>query len=155
MINKNAYRLDLPRTVQNHNVFHVAYLDCFTQPVRGLQCSEPHLVIVEKTGEWEVYGILDSRWHYQKLQYLVWWAGYNHICASWQPAEDREYARDLVDELHQKHPDWPWEYMYTVRGWRYGEHRGILDIAFVPWFLHSHLFRFNSSSALYKCISKM
>jgi len=64
---------------------------------------------VEDTVEWEVEHILDSRRRHQKLHYLLQWAGYNHICNSWEPAEQHENARDLVDKLHQEHPDRPWE----------------------------------------------
>jgi len=66
-------------------------------------------MIVEKTEEWEVDHILDSRRHYRKLHYLIQWAGYNHIRTSCEPAEHLENARDLVDEFHRERPDRPRE----------------------------------------------
>jgi len=33
VIKKNAYKLDLPKTMRNHNVFHVSQLDRYTIPV--------------------------------------------------------------------------------------------------------------------------
>jgi len=33
IINKNAYKLDLPKTMRNHNVFYVSQLDNDTPPV--------------------------------------------------------------------------------------------------------------------------
>jgi hypothetical protein len=34
-IYKNAYKLDLPKTMRNHNVFHVSLLDRYTPPIIG------------------------------------------------------------------------------------------------------------------------
>ena len=109
IIDQNAYKLDLPSTMRNHNVFHVSLLDRYTPPVRGQPSSEPHPVKVEETEEWEVDRILDSRRRYRNLHYLIQWAGYNHIRTSWEPAEHLEHARDLVDEYHRERPDRPRE----------------------------------------------
>ena len=95
--------------MRNHNVFHVSLLDRYTPPVGGQPSSALHLMIVEETEEWEVDHILDSRRRYRKLHYLVQWAGYNHIRTSWEPAENLENARDLVDEFHRERPDRPRE----------------------------------------------
>jgi hypothetical protein len=35
VISKNAYKLDLPNTMRNHNVLHVSLLDRYTPPVGG------------------------------------------------------------------------------------------------------------------------
>jgi len=107
IINKNAYKLDLPSTMRNHNVLHVSLLDCYTPPVGGQLSSEPHPIIVEQTEEWEVDRILDSRRRYRKLHYLVQWASYNHIRTSWELAKHLKNARDLVDEFHRERPDRP------------------------------------------------
>jgi hypothetical protein len=84
IINQNAYKLDLPQTMRNHNVFHVSQLDRYTPPVVGQPPSEPLPTIVDKSGEeeWEVDRILDSKWRYRKLHYLVQWAVYSHIRTS-------------------------------------------------------------------------
>jgi hypothetical protein len=61
IIKMNAYKQDFPSMLRNHSVFHVSLLDRYTPPVGGQTSSEPHLMIVEETEEWEVERILDSR----------------------------------------------------------------------------------------------
>ena len=55
--------------------------------------------------EWEVETIMDSRLHYNRLQYLVKWKGYD--APTWQPATDLEHSSDLVRQFHQLWPDRP------------------------------------------------
>jgi hypothetical protein len=108
-IYKNAYKLVLPSTMRNHNVVHPSVLDRYTLLGRGQPPSAPHPMIMAETVECEVDRILDSRWRYQKLHYIVQWAGYNNISTSWEPAEHHKHARDLVDVFHRQRPDRPRE----------------------------------------------
>jgi len=80
--NKYAYKVDLPKTLRNHNVFHVSQLDHYSPLVVGQPSSEPHPLIVYDLEEWEVERILDSKQRYRKLHYLFHWAGYSHIRTS-------------------------------------------------------------------------
>jgi len=105
IVNLCAYKLDLPKTMRNHKVIHVSHLDHYTPPVVGQPSSEPYPGIVDDSEEWEVEQILDSKQHYQTQHYLMQWVWYNHICASWEPLEDVENARELINEFHQDHLD--------------------------------------------------
>jgi len=107
IINKNAHKLDLPKTMQNHNVFHMLQLDHYTPPVGGQPSSEQHPVIFDDSEEWEVELILDSKQRYWKLQYVIQWARYNHIRTSWEPLENLDNARELIDDFHRNHPNKP------------------------------------------------
>jgi hypothetical protein len=109
IINQKSYKLDLPKTMRNHNVFHVSQLDRYTPPVVGQPPSEPQPTIVDepRDEEWEVDRILDSKRRYRKLHYLVQWAGYSHVRTRWEPAENLENAQELVDEFHREHPSKP------------------------------------------------
>jgi truncated hemoglobin YjbI len=107
VINKNAYKLDLPKMMRIHDVFHVSLLDSYTPPIAGQPPSEPQPTIVDDSDEWEVERILDSKRRYRRLHYLVQWAGYNYIRTSWEPAENLEHAQELVDGFHRENPDKP------------------------------------------------
>jgi hypothetical protein len=61
IINKNSYKLDMPKTMRNPNVFHVSQLDHYTPPVIGQPSLQPNPVIVDDSEEWEVEQILDSK----------------------------------------------------------------------------------------------
>ena len=98
--NKNAYKLDLLKTMRNHNMSHVSQLDHYTPQVVGQTSSEPHPVIVNDLEEWEVKQILDSNLYYPMLHNLIEWGGYNHIHTTWEPLENLENARKLINEWH-------------------------------------------------------
>jgi hypothetical protein len=103
VINKSAYKVDLPYTIRKHNVFHVLLLNHFTPPTPGQLPSEPQPTIVDDSEEWEVDRILDSKRRYRKLHYLVQWAGYSYVRTSWEPAENPGNGQQLVNEFHREH----------------------------------------------------
>jgi hypothetical protein len=97
VINRNAYRLELPYSMKVHNVFHVSLLDRYVGPVPGQQPSDPPPAITAENPdaeEWEVERVLDSRKRYKRLWYLVQWAGHNYVNTSWEPAETLEGASE-------------------------------------------------------------
>ena len=55
--------------------------------------------------EYDVEKILDSRIYQRKLQYEVKWEGWDEGHISWEPAENVENAKELVEEFHKEHPD--------------------------------------------------
>jgi len=105
ILNQNAYRLDLPKMIRNHNIFQVSKLDLYTPPVVGHLPWQLQTTFVDelRDEEWEVDRILDSKWRYRKLHYLVLWAGYSHVCMSWTLAENLDNAQELIDEFHREH----------------------------------------------------
>jgi RNase H-like domain found in reverse transcriptase/Reverse transcriptase (RNA-dependent DNA polymerase)/Integrase zinc binding domain/Chromo (CHRromatin Organisation MOdifier) domain/Integrase core domain len=110
VINANAYRLELPRELRIHDVFHVSLLDRYTPPGPGQPQPEPLPTIAaseDTEEEWEVERILDSKRRYRKLHYLVQWAGYDYVRTSWEPAENLENASQLVEQFHRENPGKP------------------------------------------------
>jgi hypothetical protein len=72
----------------------------------GQPKSEPLPKIVEEWGqeEWDIDRVLDSKRGYRKLHNFLQWAGYSHIRTSWDTAENVDYAQELINEFHPKHP---------------------------------------------------
>jgi len=71
VINKNAYKLDLPYTIRKHNIVHVSLFDRYTPPNSGQPPSEPQPTVVDDSDQWQVDRILNSKRRYRKLHYLV------------------------------------------------------------------------------------
>jgi hypothetical protein len=107
VINRNAYKLDLPFMIWKHNVFQVSLLDRYTPPSAGQPPSGPQPTVVDDCDEWEVDRILNSKPRYRKLYYLVQWADYSYVRTSWEPVENLGNAQELVDEFHREHPRKP------------------------------------------------
>jgi predicted metal-dependent hydrolase len=57
--------------------------------------------------KYEVNDILDSRYHYGKLQYRVAWTGHPPDRA-WYPAENfQEHSKEILIDYHQRYSDKP------------------------------------------------
>lgn len=101
-INPVAYRLQLPRSLRIHPVFHRSLL----QPANTSRPAPdpPAPLQVEGEEEFLVRQIVDSRRHRGTLQYLMDWEGYSPDDRSWEPASD-VHAPDLVADFHHRYPD--------------------------------------------------
>ena len=76
-INKNAFRLRLPKGSRQHSVFNVSKLTPFVEPKASSDEIEPHPDLVDGFEEFEVEAILDSRMEGTRKLYLVKWKGYS------------------------------------------------------------------------------
>jgi len=91
-----------------HPVFNVVKLSATLEdPIleRKPQALPPPIVI-DGEEEWEVEGILNSRWYQRRFQFLVKWKGFSREHNSWEVVSDIK-APDLVTEYYQKHPAVP------------------------------------------------
>jgi hypothetical protein len=61
VINKNAYKLNLPYMIRKHNIFHVSLLDRYTPPTVGQPPSDPQPKVVDDSDKWDVDRILNSK----------------------------------------------------------------------------------------------
>ena len=91
-----------------HPVFHVSLLTPYqANTLPGRVQPPPPPIIVEGFEEFEVQEILDSRIHYNKLQYFVDWKNYGPHERTWEPAKFLNHAKEAVARFHTRHPNRP------------------------------------------------
>ena len=71
-----------------------------------LQPLQPGPIIVNDQEEYEVKEVLDSRFRWGKLWYLVKFIGWSHSDNMWLP-HSGVHAPAVVEEFHLRHPDSP------------------------------------------------
>jgi len=79
-----SYKLDLPKEMQIHSVFHAFMLQCCNQFI-PLQVIE---TFVEPDNEYEVENILEKRMISGKTHYLIKWKRYNTSENMWKSREN-------------------------------------------------------------------
>jgi hypothetical protein len=102
----DACQLNLSQSMKIHDTFHTSLIrKAATDPLTGqIQSSSPSIVIEEEK-EYEIDDILNSRYHYEKLQYRVEWTGHSSDRA-WYPAENfQKHSREILNDYHQRYSD--------------------------------------------------
>ena len=104
-VGRQAYRLDLPKTMKIYPVFHVSLLE----PYKGSNDDEepPPPILQDDMAEYEVEQVLDSRFTRGKLQYRVAWTGYPDAFNEWLDASAVVNAPELVTEFYKAYPTKP------------------------------------------------
>ena len=108
-IGSNAYKLDLPPSMRIHNTFHISLLEPYEDNKFPSQVqAPPPPILIEGEDEYELDEIIDSRLHYNKLQYRAKWTGYppEHDKV-WYPASNFEHAIDAIKRFHHRYPQKP------------------------------------------------
>jgi len=105
-IGTSAYKLALPPSMAIHNTFHISLLEPYQDNQFPLQIKEPPPPIqIEGEDEYELDEIIDSRLHYNKLQYRAKWKGYSpEHDKVWYPAENFNNAEHTVQRFHRRYP---------------------------------------------------
>lgn len=107
-VGKVDYKLDLPKTLRVHPVFHINRLSLWKgNKINGILPPPPEPVEVEGEEEYEVEEVLDSKVHGKGLRYLVKWKGYDESENSWEPVKNLKNAQVKVKEFHWRHPSAP------------------------------------------------
>jgi len=104
-----AYKLALPPSMAIHNTFQISLLKPYQDNRFPSQIKEPPPPIqIKGEDEYELDEIMDSRLHYNKLQYRAKWKRYlpEHDKV-WYPAENFNNAGHTVQRLHRRYPGKP------------------------------------------------
>lgn len=103
----NAYKLELPASMQIHPIFSPDKLrKAAMNPLPGQQAPEPEPLNINGEDEWEVDEILAVRKLRNRLEYRVRWVGYDEDL-TWYPARNFTSAPHKIKDFHDSHPDRP------------------------------------------------
>jgi len=108
-IGTSAYKLALPPSRAIHNTFHISLLEPYQDNGFPSQMKEPPPPIqIEGQDEYELDEIIDTRLHYNKLQYRARWKRYSpEHDKVWYPPENFNHAEHTVQRFHQGDPRKP------------------------------------------------
>ena len=97
------YRLKLPSSMHQHDVFSLNYLKFVVNDSLSNQKQESsRSIIVDDKKAWNVDDILNSRHHYDQLQYKIKWHELNRD-NEWYYTDKNEFKhlQKVVDEFHK------------------------------------------------------
>jgi len=92
-----------------HNTFHISLIEPYQDNQFPLESKEPPPPIqIKGEDEYELDEIINSRQHYNKLQYRAKWKGYSpEHDKVWYPAKNFNNTEYAVQRFHRRYPGKP------------------------------------------------
>ncbi|QRV80094.1 Retrotransposable element Tf2 protein [Ceratobasidium sp. AG-Ba] len=117
-ISSHAYRLELPKTMRTHNVFHINLLAPFTEDkdFHRRQARPPPIVTEEGEEEYEVDHVVTWEQRKNGLYYQIRWKGYDPIEDTMERAEKIAELPQIMEDLLKRHPKAP-----VPKNYKHGE----------------------------------
>ncbi|QRV84964.1 Retrotransposable element Tf2 protein [Ceratobasidium sp. AG-Ba] len=108
-ISSHVYRLELPKTMRTHNVFHINLLAPFTEDkdFHRRQARPPPIVTEEGEEEYEVDHVVAWEQRKNGLYYQIRWKGYDPIEDTMERAEKIAELPQIMEDLLKRHPKAP------------------------------------------------
>ncbi|QRV79897.1 Retrotransposable element Tf2 protein [Ceratobasidium sp. AG-Ba] len=115
-ISSHAYRLELPKTMRTHNVFHINLLTPFTEDkdFHRRQARPPPIMTEEGEEEYEVDHVVAWEQRKNGLYYQIRWKGYDPIEDTMERAEKIAKLPQIMEDLLKRHPKAPLPKNYNL-----------------------------------------
>jgi hypothetical protein len=105
---KDACQLDLSQSMKIHDIFHISLLrkvaiNLFIEQIQSSSSS----IIIKKDDEeeFEIDDILNSRYHYEKLQYKVVWTDHSSDRVWYSTKNFQDHSKEVLNDYHQRYSD--------------------------------------------------
>jgi hypothetical protein len=101
---KEACQLNLSSSMKIHDIFHTfllrkAAIDFLIEQISSSSLS---IVVKDEKEKYEINDILDSRYHYEKLQYRMIWI--DHFSdRAWYSTENFEHSAKVLDDYYRRY----------------------------------------------------
>jgi hypothetical protein len=101
---KDACQLKLSLFMKIHDTFHTFLLRFIATNyfIEQMQSSSFSIVINEEE-EYEINDILNSRYHYDKLQYKIVWTSHSLNRAWYSTKNFQDHSKEILIDYHQKY----------------------------------------------------
>jgi hypothetical protein len=104
-LSKDVCQLKLSSSMKIHDTFHTALLRfaATNSLIDQIQSSSSSIVVNDEK-EYEMNDILNSRYHYDKLQYKINWIDH-FLDRTWYSTENFEHSKNILKNYHQRYSE--------------------------------------------------
>jgi len=93
------YQLELPKTWKMHNIFHACFLHPYKETnIHGPNYIRPPPEEIKDQDEYKIERILNHCKLKDGHKYFILWKGYPITEATWEPEENLEHTKDVLEE---------------------------------------------------------